>query len=70
MLVILYTAYKVLNSIELTMNDIWGVRRRRPMLRRVIDYLAVVFVFPLMLLVTALLAAALKTPQVQSVING
>lgn len=61
LLVILYAAYTVLNAVEATMNEIWGVRKRRPLLRKVIDYLAVLFVLPLMLLVAALVLTLLKS---------
>lgn len=69
LLIILYTAYGVLSSIERTLNDIWAVQRRRTLMRRIIDYLAVLFVLPLMLILTALVMAALRTGPVQEAIT-
>lgn len=60
-LVMLYTAYTVLNSIEKTLNAIWAVRTRRTPLRRAIDYMAVLFVLPLMLILSVLLSAGVES---------
>jgi membrane protein len=70
LLVILYAAYKVLNSIEATMNEIWGIRRKRTLLRQIIDYLAVLFILPLMLVVAALIMALLKSEAARSFIDN
>ncbi len=69
LLVLLYAAYKVLNSIEATMNEIWGIRRRRALVRKIIDYLAVLFVLPLMLVIAALIIAALKSETAKAFIQ-
>jgi membrane protein len=59
--IVMYAAYKVLASVEKTMNDIWRVRRRRTILRRVVDYVATLFVLPLMLMFTSLILAGLNS---------
>jgi len=60
MAILLYTAYQLLSSIEGTMNAIWGIRRQRPLVRKFVDYAAVVFVLPIMLIITAAVTASLR----------
>ncbi len=67
--IMFYTAYHVLASVERTMNDIWGVRRQRTMLRRVVDYMAVFFVFPIMLMLTSAITAALRSEGLRRVLG-
>ena len=67
--IMLYAAYKVLSSIEKTMNVIWGIRRRRRLLRRLVDYIAVLVVFPIMLMITALITASLRSETVLSIVD-
>ena len=59
--IVMYAAYKVLASVEKTMNDIWRVRRRRSLLRKTVDYVATLFVLPLMLMFTSLILAGLRS---------
>lgn len=69
-LIMLYAAYRVLSSIETTMNHIWGVRRKRRLMRRVVDYTAVVTVSPIMLILTALVTASLQSQAVLNQLQG
>jgi len=64
--IMFYAAYHVLNSVERTMNEIWGVRRQRRLIRRLVDYVAVLFVFPIMLMLTALVMASLRSQAVRT----
>jgi len=67
----LYAAYKVLYSVEGAMNHIWSVRKRRRVLRQIVDYAAVMVVSPLMLILTALLTASLQSQRfVQAMQNA
>ena len=59
--IIFLAAYKVLSSIEKTMNHIWGVRRRRRLVRKIVDYLAVLVVSPVLLLMTSLVTASVRS---------
>ena len=68
-IILLYAAYKVLSAIEKTMNAIWGIRGRRHVLRRAVDYIAVLFVFPLMLILAALVTAALQSGAVLKILG-
>jgi len=47
---VVYAVLKLLGSVEGSLNDIWGVRRARTLLRRVSDYLAIVVIAPVLLL--------------------
>jgi membrane protein len=75
---VLYTALKLLGAVEGSLNDIYGVKRARTLLRRVSDYLAIVVVAPIFLLtamaLTAFLesqsAAVLSSEAVQSAVGG
>jgi membrane protein len=58
----LYASYRVLSAVETVLNDIWRVRQHRRVMRRVVDYLAVLFVFPILLMVTSFVAASLRSP--------
>jgi membrane protein len=69
LLIILYAAYKVLNAIEATMNEIWGIRKSRSLVRKIIDYLAVLFVLPLMLVIATLILTLFKSQTAMTFIN-
>ena len=45
-----YTAVSMLGTIEKSFNDIWGVAQSRPFHRKVIDYLGILIIFPVLLL--------------------
>ena len=45
-IVLFWTVIKVLNSIESSFNDIWGVKKGRPFGRRVSDYLSIMLICP------------------------
>lgn len=75
---VLYSVLKLLGAVEGSLNDIWGVKRARTLLRRVSDYLAIVVVAPIFLLtamaLTAFLestgSAVLSSSAVQSAVGG
>lgn len=48
-LIVLYTVIKLLGAIELSFNDIWGVRKARSLPRKVADYFSTVVLVPLLL---------------------
>ena len=57
----LYTVLKMLGAVESSLNDIYGVKRARTLLRRVSDYLAIVVVAPVFLLTAITLTAFLQS---------
>jgi len=54
------TVIGLLGSIEASFNRIWRVRRSRTVLRKVSDYLSVVFLTPLLLLAAAAITSSLQ----------
>lgn len=48
-----WSVIRLLSTVELSLNDIWGVRQGRSLGRRVVDYLALVMITPVVLTVTA-----------------
>lgn len=48
-LIVLYTVVKLLGSVELSFNDIWGVRKARSLPRKIADYFSTVVMVPLLL---------------------
>jgi membrane protein len=68
--IVMYAAYRVLASVEKTMNDIWRIRRRRSLMRKTVDYIAMLFVLPLMLMFTSLVLAALKSQTGSSLLGA
>lgn len=57
---LLVTAILALRHLESTLNDIWGVRRSRSWSRRFADYLAVLFVAPILTVVAVSLGTTLQ----------
>lgn len=60
LLLLIYSAIKMLSAIEAALNEIWGVRNRRAFARRVTNYLAIVVVAPLLLLASSALTVFLR----------
>ncbi len=58
---VLYSVLKLLGAVEGSLNDIYGVKRARTLLRRVSDYLAIVVVAPMFLLTAMALTAFLQS---------
>jgi Predicted membrane protein len=49
-LLLIWTAVKLLSNIEMTMNGIWGVKRGRTLLRKVTDYITILLFCPMLML--------------------
>jgi len=62
--VVFYSVLKLLGAIEGSLNDIWGVKRARTLLRRVSDYLAIVVIAPIFLLSATALTAFVKGSEI------
>jgi membrane protein len=56
-----YTAVSMLGTIEKSFNDIWGVAQSRPFHRKVIDYLGILIIFPVLLLASTGITASLSS---------
>ncbi len=66
--VLFWTVVKVLGNIESSFNDIWGVKKARPLGRKLADYLSVMMISPV-LLITASSMTVLLTTQIASMIE-
>jgi membrane protein len=68
-LIMVYTAWRVLLEIELSLNTVWLVEKQRPFVRQIVDYLAVIVVMPIMLTVAVLLSAFLEASSIKDVLT-
>lgn len=58
---VLFTAIKLLTSVENVFNRIWGVERSRSFVRKVTDYVALLVVTPILLVTSTALTGALQS---------
>ncbi len=49
-IILIWTAIKLLSNIELSLNGIWGVKRGRTMIRKISDYIAILIICPFLML--------------------
>ncbi len=61
MAILIWTAIKVLNHIENSMNEIWEVKEARPFQRKLSDYLAIMFISPVLVIVSSSLTVFIST---------
>jgi membrane protein len=59
-LILFWTVIKVLGQIEGSFNDIWGIRKHRPIGRKLADYLTVILVGPILLILSSSVALAIQ----------
>ena len=57
----LYTVMMLVNNIELTFNEIWQVKKKRSIFRTITDYMAMFFLFPILIVVSSGLSLFLAT---------
>lgn len=57
----LYTVMMLVSNIEQTFNEIWQVKKKRSIFRTVTDYLAMFFLFPILIVVSSGLSLFLAT---------
>ena len=57
----LYTVKMLVNKIELTFNEIWQVKKKRSIFRTITDYMAMFFLFPILIVVSSGLSLFLAT---------
>lgn len=61
LLVLVWTAIKLLSAVEHTLNEIWGVKRARTLARKFADYLSLVIVVPLLLVAATTVTTAIQS---------
>ena len=58
---LIYTVVKMMNTVEMTFNNLWGITRARTVLRKISDYISVLVISPLLLVVSLALIASLSS---------
>lgn len=56
LVLLIYTVLKILSHIESSFNDIWGIETPRPLLRKITEYLSLMFIGPIFLIVASTLS--------------
>ena len=57
----LYTTLMLVNNVEETFNEIWQVSNARPIMRSLINYLAMFFIFPILIIISMGLSIFMAT---------
>ncbi len=57
----LYTVMMLVNNIEVTFNEIWQVKKKRSIFRTITDYLAMFFLFPILIVISSGISLFLAT---------
>jgi len=65
---LLWTILKVLSHIEASFNDIWGVQESRSLSRKISDYLAILFISPILIIVSSSITVFVMT-QVTTIVE-
>lgn len=69
-IVFIWSIIKVLNNIERAMNDIWGIKKQRPLRKKFSDYLAMMLIGPIVFFlassITVFIVSTLESYIVQS----
>src|SRR5690606_10369746 len=60
LVLVIWAVVRLLGTVEASFNDIWGARRSRSFLRKLTDYLAIVFVAPILLVIGGAVSTALS----------
>ena len=61
LLFMLYTVMMLVSNIEQTFNEIWQVKKKRSLFRTITDYMAMFFLFPILIVVTSGLSLFMAT---------
>lgn len=61
MVFLVYTSISLISSVEEALNEIWGAKTTRPLLRQVTDYVTLLVTTPLLILVAATFATAAQS---------
>jgi membrane protein len=64
-----WTVMQVLSNIESSFNDIWQIKKSRPFVRKLTDYLSMMFITPVLLIGITIAIVTLKALKVHSLIS-
>ncbi len=59
--VLFWTVIKVLGNIEVSFNDIWGIKKPRTLMRKFSDYLSIMLICPVLLIVSSSVTIFIST---------
>ncbi|MFW6052520.1 MAG: YihY/virulence factor BrkB family protein [Desulfosalsimonas sp.] len=59
--VLLYIVIMMLSNVERAFNDIWGVSRNRPLIRKISDYISVFLLGPLLIVISTAMITSLSS---------
>lgn len=65
LLVMLWTVMMLISNVEMTFNDIWGVKNSKGLLRNLVDYTAFFFLLPIVVLITSGVSIFITTSSAQ-----
>lgn len=60
LVLLIWTVIKVLSNIESSFNEIWGIKKSRTPGRKLSDYLAIIFICPVLLVITGSITVVIK----------
>ena len=61
LLFMLFTVLMLVNNLEETFNEIWQVSNARPIMRSIVNYLAMFFIFPIIIIISMGVAIVMAT---------
>lgn len=67
--VLLFTAMRVLNNIEVAFNEVWQIKKPRPLFRKFSDYLTMILVGPILVLLSSSLTVFISTSVARLISN-
>jgi len=67
---LLYSVVLVLNTIETSMNAIWHTNEKRPLIRKIMDYMALVLLLPVSINIALAGDAILASPKILAQLNN
>jgi membrane protein len=50
--VVLFTSLRLLSNIEVSFNAIWGIKQQRPLIRKLTDFLTIIFIAPVLVVLS------------------
>ena len=67
--ILLWSVMKVLNNIESSFNAIWQIKKPRPFIRKLTDYIAMMFITPIFVISTTIALVTLQSVKVHSLLS-
>lgn len=61
LIILFWAVFGVLSQIEYAFNEIWGIKRPRPLGRRIVDYLALILIFPFLMVISSTVTVFVTT---------